>query len=110
MRPHVSEYVRPDQGVDSKVETLVETMGLEPTTPCLQIRPTRTATNDDELLWLIRRSNCTAANRGERQRTLPFCNHGAQCVGSPQVNLMHADRRRGGFDHIDTDARSREGD
>ena len=38
----------PDQRV-----FLVETMGLEPTTPCLQTRPTRMMANADEPLRLI---------------------------------------------------------
>jgi hypothetical protein len=33
---------------------VVEMMGLEPTTPCLQSPPSRTKTNGDELLRLVR--------------------------------------------------------
>ena len=46
-------YCRPEHVLALQVKVLVkgvETMGLEPTTPCLQIRPSRTATNDCERL------------------------------------------------------------
>ena len=52
---------------------MVETMGLEPTTPCLQIRPTRTAANTDELLRLVMSMFRTPADGRGRLRALPFC-------------------------------------
>jgi hypothetical protein len=51
----------------------VKTMGLEPTAPCLQIRPTCTAANSDGRLRLVRGTIRTPANRRERLRALPFC-------------------------------------
>jgi len=42
--------------------------GLEPTTPCLQIRPTRTAANSDERLRQIRPDVRMFANRCGRLR------------------------------------------
>jgi hypothetical protein len=47
-------------------------MGLEPTTPCLQIRPTRTVANGDERLRLVSGTIRTFADKGGRLRTLPF--------------------------------------
>ena len=38
----------------SRIGLLVETMGLEPTTPCLQISPRRTVANACEQHWLVR--------------------------------------------------------
>jgi hypothetical protein len=51
----------------------VETMGLEPTTPCLQIRPTRTVANDGERLCLIKDGSWTVADGSERWRMFDRC-------------------------------------
>src|SRR5579863_8491725 len=67
-----------DPGMTPRSEKLtrrVETMGLEPTTPCLQIRPTRTRTDVDERLRLVRGTTRTVAEECERRRALPFCYH-----------------------------------
>ena len=48
-------------------------MGLEPTTPCLQIRPTWTMADDGERLCLIRAVSRMVANDGERQRMFDRC-------------------------------------
>ena len=55
----------------------VETSGLEPPTPCLQIRPTRTTANSDGQLRLLSSTIRTLANEYERLRALPFCYHSA---------------------------------
>jgi hypothetical protein len=51
----------------------VETSGLEPPTPCLQVRPTRTATNSDELLRQISAMIRMLADGCERLRMRPEC-------------------------------------
>jgi hypothetical protein len=51
----------------------VETMGIEPTTPCLQIRTTWTVANDCERLRLIRVGWRTVADISERQRMFDKC-------------------------------------
>jgi hypothetical protein len=48
-------------------------MGLEPTTPCLQIRPTWTVADGGERFCLINRASWTVANDGERQRMFDRC-------------------------------------
>jgi len=45
-----------------RVETMVETMGLEPTTPCLQMSPRRTRANTWGHEWPDRRARGTSAN------------------------------------------------
>ncbi len=54
----------PDHGLFLEVET----MGLEPTTPCLQIRPTRTRANGDERRRQVRRTIRTVADGRGRYR------------------------------------------
>jgi hypothetical protein len=51
----------------------VETMGLEPTTPCLQIRPIRKRANADELSRQISGSMRTSADVCEQLRMRPKC-------------------------------------
>jgi hypothetical protein len=51
----------------------VETMGLEPTTPCLQIRPTRTTANSDDRLRQIRGAIRTPTDACERLRMRHQC-------------------------------------
>ena len=52
------------------VEAMVEAMGLEPTTPCLQIRPTRTVANTDGRLRQVGLHFWTIANGGGRLRVV----------------------------------------
>jgi hypothetical protein len=62
-------------------------MGLEPTTPCLQIRPNGTAANTDERIRLVR-------GRSGRLRT------GANNCGRYRLVTAHLQRRawmRSGF-------------
>ena len=69
IRSTLPELIEPDQ----RRYSAVETMGLEPTTPFLQIRPTRTVANALERLRQIRGTIRTPANRREWLRTVPFC-------------------------------------
>ena len=48
-------------------------MGLEPTTPCLQIRPTWTTANSDEQLRLVGDTTRILADACECLRVLPSC-------------------------------------
>jgi hypothetical protein len=68
----------------------VETMGLEPTTPCLQIRPTRKVANTDERLRLVRGAIRTTADQGERPRSLPFC-YRVTLLGAPALFAEYFD-------------------
>jgi hypothetical protein len=53
--------------------SVVETSGLEPPTPCLQIRPIRTRANADELSRQISGSMRTSADVCEQLRMRPKC-------------------------------------
>ena len=63
-------------------------MGLEPTTPCLQTRPTRTMANTDGRLRQGSSLNRTMANACERLRALPRCYHGRHEPASPRKTTM----------------------
>ena len=52
---------------------MVETMGLEPTTPCLQIRPTWTMADGGERLCLISIGSRTVTDSDGRQRMFDRC-------------------------------------
>jgi hypothetical protein len=51
----------------------VETMGLEPTTPCLQRRPIRTTANGYGQIEQVKADFGTTANDHERLRMRPEC-------------------------------------
>jgi hypothetical protein len=59
-------------------------MGLEPTAPALQTRPTRTPANSDERLRLVSDTFPTSAHGYERLRVLAICRHETDlgCIGS----------------------------
>jgi hypothetical protein len=84
----------------------VKTMGLEPTTPCLQIRPTWTPTNSDERLREISAKMRTATNGCGRLRMRHECaivdlalGPGHHADGFDRMNLEGLDDRPVGLLH-----------